>query len=309
MAFNMSSELLEDRDLALQLHRVLSEIDPARWRDEMAQKLKPRLQELQRRFAQRSSTVKLAVALESELPARDTRRQWLQFKQRLQPAYMELAERLSAASIHVPSLRPTNYARNAFHITSAVVAVVLIEWLQWPAALMTIALGWATFAWSCELARRRSPRVNALLMKVFSKVAHPHETKRVNSATWYATALVLLAATQSTVLCVAGVAVLGVGDPVAALVGRRFGRIKLLHGRSLEGTLAFALSATLATFAAFAVFHPGLGLGFALLAAGAAATSGAVAELVSLRVDDNFSIPLSAAFGVWLVAALQGVAV
>lgn len=302
----MSSELLEDRDLALQLHKVLSEIDPARWRDEMASALKPRLKELQRRFAAKQQHAALAVALEAALPRQDTRRSWLAFKRRLQPAYMELARRLEAASIHVPSLRPTNYARNAFHITSAVVAVGCIEWLDRPAALLGIALAWAVLAWGCELARRRSPRVNAALMKVFGGVAHPHEWKKVNSATWYATALVLLAATHSTALCVAGVAVLGFGDPLAALVGRRFGRVKLLHGRSLEGTLAFALSATLATTLAFALFHGGLGLGFALAAGATAAVFGALAELVSLRVDDNFSIPLSAAAGVWLVALLLG---
>ena len=39
----MAADLTEDRDLALQLHKVLSEIDPARWRDEMAAVLKPRL--------------------------------------------------------------------------------------------------------------------------------------------------------------------------------------------------------------------------------------------------------------------------
>jgi dolichol kinase len=306
---HMTSDLLEERDLALQLHGVLSDIDPVRWRDEMAQKLKPTLRELQARFAQKERTARLAVALQSELPARDTKRQWLQFKKRLQPAYMELAERLQAASIHVPSLRPTNYARNVFHVTSATVALLLIELVPEPSWLLGIAVAWAAFAWSCELARRTSPRVNELLMKVFSKVAHPHETKRVNSATWYATALVLLAATQSTALCVAGVVVLGVGDPMAALVGRRFGRTKLMHGRSLEGTLAFALSAAAATFIVLALFHPAMGLGFALAAGATAAVFGAVAELVSLRVDDNFSIPLSAAAGVWLLGALLGAAI
>jgi dolichol kinase len=98
--------------------------------------------------------------------------------------------------------------------------------------------------------------------------------------------------------------VLGVGDPLAAIVGRAYGRTKLLHGRSLEGTLAFALSAALACFVAFVVFHPSLGVPLALGAAAAAALSGAVAELVSLRVDDNFSVPLSAAAGAWLVLLL-----
>jgi dolichol kinase len=84
---------------------------------------------------------------------------------------------------------------------------------------------------------------------------------------------------------------------MAALVGRRFGRIKLLHGRSLEGSLAFIASGALAAFGLLMVFHPALGLGNAAAMALAGALAGAVAELVSFRVDDNFSIPLSAASG------------
>lgn len=300
----MAADLTEDRDLALQLHKVLSEIDPARWRDEMAAVLKPKLTELQQKFATRPAHAELADTLKTEVPALDTRAHWLAFKKRVQPAYVELAKRLKAESIHVPSLRPTNYARNVFHVATAVTVVALLEFLNDPTLVLIIAAIGAAAAWSTELARRISPRMNGLVMKLFNPVAHPHEVQRVNSATWYTTALLLLAATQSTLLCVTGVVVLGIGDPIAALVGRRFGRIKLLHGRSLEGTVAFAISATVATFIAFAIFHSSMGLAMAFGLAAAASVAGALAELFSLRVDDNFSIPLSAAAGVVVMTTL-----
>ena len=87
----MTSDLAEDRDLALQLHKVLSEIDPARWRDEMAAVLKPKLNELQQQFARRAEHAELASTLEAEVPGLDTKHEWLAFKKRLQPAYIELA--------------------------------------------------------------------------------------------------------------------------------------------------------------------------------------------------------------------------
>lgn len=293
-----SAELVEDRDLALELHRLLSDIDPVRWRAEMAAAWKKGLAELQPKLERRHAT--LADTLKAELPATDTRSSWLTFKQRMQPAYMEFARGLQLQSIHVPSLRPTNYRRSLLHVASGAFAVFAIEALPWP-VLTGIAVAWATFAWGCEISRRISPRINALLMKVFGPVAHEHESHRVNSATWYATALLLLSLTQQPLWCVAGVAVLGIGDPVAGLVGRRFGRIRLMHGRSLEGTAAFFASSLLVVFALFVAFH-GVSVGTALLLAGAAGLAGAIAELVSLRVDDNFSIPLSAAAGVALVS-------
>lgn len=297
-----STDLAEDRDLALQLHRLLSEIDPVRWKDEMAAALKSGLADLQPRLARRHTT--LADTIKAELPASDTRSSWLTFKQRMQPAYMEFAKRLQAAQVHVPSLRPTNYRRSLLHVSSGVFAVFCIEVLPWW-MLTAIAVAWATFAWTCEISRRLSPRVNALLMKLFKPVAHDHETHKVNSATWYASALLLLALTHEPLWCVAGVAVLGIGDPVAGLIGRRFGRVRLMHGRSLEGTAAFFVSAMLVTLGLFVFLHD-VSLGRALLLASAAGFAGAIAELVSLRVDDNFSIPVSAAAGVAVVGALLG---
>lgn len=298
----MTPELLEDRDLALQLHQVLSDIDPVRWRAEMASRLKSRLTELQPKLQQRHAV--LAGALQAELPASDTRSQWLAFKKRIQPKYTELARDLQASSIHVPSLRPTNWSRSLLHVSSGAFGVLCLEvaphWL-----VVAVAVAWAVFAWSCEIARRISPRVNALLMRFFAPVAHEHETYKVNSATWYATALLLLAGTNQMLWSIAGLAVLGIGDPVAGFIGRRWGRTRLMHGRTLEGTLAFFVSATVVTATLFMVLHQVAPLtAFAL--AGAAGLFGAIAELVSLRVDDNFSIPLSAAAGVAVAQLLVG---
>ena len=295
----MTAELVEARDLALQLHRLLSDIDAARWEDGMAGTLRPRLQELQRRMeAQRGRFSGLSATLRAELsaldgPAPELRARWLAFKQRVLPGYLELARALRAEDIHVPSLRPTNYGRNLFHAGSALVGLVCIQLLpmQW---VLAFGVAWAVFGWSSEIANRTSPTLRRMLFRVFGPLAHPHEHHRVNSATWYATALLLLSLTHSKLLCTVGVAVLGFGDPAAAVLGRRFGRVQLLHGRTLEGTLSFVAVATLAAFLALWLGypHPAWAAAWVALAGGVA---GALAELTSLRVDDNFSVPLSAA--------------
>jgi dolichol kinase len=133
-----------------------------------------------------------------------------------------------------------------------------------------------------------------MLFRVFGPLAHPHEHHRVNSATWYATALLVLALTHSKLLCTVGVAVLGFGDPAAAVLGRRFGRVRLVHGRTLEGTLSFVGVATAVAFLALWLGYPHPVAG-ALLLALSGALAGGLAELFSLRVDDNLSVPLAAA--------------
>lgn len=198
--------------------------------------------------------------------------------------------------------RPANYARSVFHFGGALSAVVALELIPNSLIVLALATLWAAFAWSMEALRRLNPSINTALMRFFGPVAHEHETVKVNSATWYSTALLLLALTQWRELIVIGVAVLGVGDPLAGLVGRRFGRTKLLHGRSLEGSLAFVLGAALVSFALLRAFHSGaLSWQASAVAALCASVAGAAAELLSWRFDDNFTIPLSAAVGAGIV--------
>jgi dolichol kinase len=203
-------------------------------------------------------------------------------------------------------IRPTNWPRQVFHVFSATVIVILVEELL-TAEWMRIASGaFAGSFWLLELGRRHSESMNRLLMWIFQHIAHPHESRHVNSATWYATALFILSLTGSHLVCAVGVAVLGLADPMAGIVGRRWGRTRLVHGRSLEGTLAFVAAAVVASLSVIAAWHGELWFGRALAVALAAAIPAAVAELLSRRVDDNFSIPLAAAAGAWLAAHLVG---
>lgn len=207
--------------------------------------------------------------------------------------------------MHDPALRPHNLTRALFHMSGGVMALGAIEWLGTRPALITTAALIAAAAWSMEGMRRLSPRVNDALMWIFGPVAHHHEREKVNSATWYATAMLLIALSMPIVACEVAVVVLGFGDPVAALVGRRFGRHKLVAGRSVEGSVAFVGAATMAAFAALRVFHPEIGLGEAVALSLVGAFTGAVAEIFAKRVDDNFAIPLVSALGAAVVIAVS----
>ena len=250
--------------LATQVHALLADLDPARWRADTAAAVRQRGAEIEERIASMIAGMR-ASAHSSRIPHVDwagflhrlreawpdesrtvaVRERWMTFRMRMEPAYGELATQLRAARIHVPILRPTNYARNVFHLSSALTALLTVELL--PAWTLPVATAFALAAWSMEILRRTRPQLNATLMRAFGPVAHPHETYRVNSATWYATALIILGWTHATIPCALAVTVLGVGDPIAAIVGRRVGRTKLVHGRSLEGSLAFFVAATIVT--------------------------------------------------------------
>jgi len=214
----------------------------------------------------------------------------------------EVAQEAPALPLSVPPsarllARPSNIARSVFHFGSGVVALGLIELLPTRTWLSIAAATFVVAAWSMEIARRGRPEVNARLMRFFGPVAHPEERHRVNSSTWYVTALLLLALFSPMRAAELGVVVLAVADPAAGFIGRRFGRTQLRAGRSLEGTLAFVVVGALVA-AAWLVLSSGMHGSTALILALAAASSGAIAELASTRLDDNFTIPIAAAVSV-----------
>ncbi|HVJ88470.1 MAG TPA: hypothetical protein VM580_01625 [Labilithrix sp.] len=196
-------------------------------------------------------------------------------------------------------VRPTNVPRTIFHFGSGLVTLVLIRVLS-REGLIVAACVFALSAWSCEVTRRLSPAFNARLMRVVKRFAHAHEWRKVNSATWYGTALMVMAFVMPLEAAEVGVVVLALADPMAGIIGRRFGRHRLASGRSLEGALAFACTGTLASLAWMHTM--GTFDGSRLAVGLAAGIIGALIELF-VSIDDNFAIPLGTAAAVLLVVS------
>ena len=205
------------------------------------------------------------------------------------------------ASLPVQPARPTNIPRTVFHVGAAAVAITAVLVLPSRAWLVAIPGAFAVYAWSMEGARRVSPRVNEALMRLYARIAHPQERHRVNSATWFATALVILAVTATRPAMLAAAAILGVADPIAGIVGRRWGKRRFQNGRSLEGAAAFFLAGTIAASIALGVLTAANPTAVVALAA-SCAFAAAFTELALSRLDDNLMIPLVAG----AVASLGG---
>lgn len=313
---------VDSQQLALDLYHCLKELDPSRIRQDVLAGLRQRLQNLRTRIdgllarwpdegasPLRAKVGQLAAVLAETPTAVDVAAGWAEFRAKLQSHYEDLAKSLARLDVHVPSLRPTNYRRNAFHVFCALSVLALIELVLVGEQMVWVASAFVVFGWSMEISRRVSTTANRFLMWIFGPVAHPHEAYRINSSTWYVTALFIVALMSSQVAAAVAVVVLGFGDPAAAIIGRRFGKTKLINGRSLEGTLTFVAVAALVTFAVVRVFHGDLGWAAAAGISGAASVGGALAELLSRKIDDNLSIPVVSAAAVVGFASLIGVAI
>lgn len=315
----------ESGRLVVELHRILSEIDPARWHAGAAEAAREKLRAVQAKLTQLTSQrwpksdgplleplTDLAKTLATNVPSEDdtgasARARWMAFRKSVVPSYLAIESALRRYEVHVPSLRPSNLRRVIFHVSSASLAMAVLYFTPSMWWCLAIAGPLAAIAWTLEITRRTRPRMNAAIMRLFAPIAHPHEYRRVNSGTWYLTALVALSLPLEPLPGAIGLAALGLGDPAASLVGRKLGRVRLIHGRTLEGTLAFAVVAAIAGTGAALVFAPGIALGSAILLASIGAVAGAVAELTSLRIDDNLTVPVATAAAVFAASLALGI--
>jgi dolichol kinase len=321
----LSTMVLESpspRELADHVHALLVAMDPALWKEGAYSRSAALLQRARAYAAAtiaswsgspaggtaeerlRAQVRALYEALPEPGSVGDSKAEWAAVYQRLWPLYEALATELKAAGERPKHLHPHNWARSVVHVGAAVLVALAFELVLSRGVAIGLAVAWCVWAWSLETARRHSERINDLCMKVFGPIAREHERYRVNSATWLGTALLILAVTSPHVPAVLGLLTIGIGDPVAGFVGRRWGATKLFKGRSLEGSSAFFASAWLLGAAWLWAFHPELAVFPRLVLAGAAALVGAVVEHLSTRLDDNLVVPVLSAWAtalVWLV--------
>ncbi len=311
---------MDGRALALELYDLLRGLDKRGWQTVSAE-ARTRLETIQEHASvigsQPSAVPTLSErwldvvqGIRESLPDADGGREaWQAFRARMVPTYEALAAALRAEAEPVPSLRPRNLRRSAFHVACGATVLILIEEILPLWGLIVAPAIFAGTFWFLEILRRFSSKANDGLMWFFRHVAHPHERHRVNSSTWYGTALLLISFIQLPMICAVAVAVLALADPAAGLVGRHYGRISLVHGRTLEGTVTFFLVGALASFAVLGIWHADVSLGARLGISVAAAGVGALVELFSHRLDDNFTVPVSAALSAWAAAVLLGATV
>lgn len=239
----------------------------------------------------------MAAALR-ERAALETRREaW----KRLSAAYEGLLSRIREARLPIPEgvrlghVKPRNLWRNVFHVSMALFGVLLYELLLGRTAILIFGGTLLTIFIGLEILRRTSDRINDRLVNgAFSKISRPGEAHRITSATWYMAGLVAGVALFPQHAIEASVLVLGFSDPIASLVGKAWGRVKLVGDKSLVGSAAFFVTGLAAASAFLFVVRPELGALATLGIASAVALTGTLAELFSGPLDDNFTIPIAA---------------
>ena len=177
--------------------------------------------------------------------------------------------------------------RRVFHIVAGslfpILALVLPQWI-----IILLAATGTGASIVLEISRRRSRRVNDWFTSRFSVLLKESESSQTLGSTYLLVATLLAFLLFDRDVAVLALLFLAVGDPLAALVGQRYGRARI-RKKSVEGSLAFMAGAALVGWLLIA---GGLDISLWVVMSGAAVA--ALVELLSLPPDDNITVPLVA---------------
>jgi dolichol kinase len=154
-----------------------------------------------------------------------------------------------------------------------------------------------------DTARYYIPSVAQWFYKWFGWLLRQHEInvskKQLSGASNVLISSLLSVLIFPKIIAINAITILIISDTTSALVGRRFGRHRFL-GKSLEGSLAFFISAVVVVLLAPKIDR----LPMEYMIGFIAAAIGTVVEALPVKIDDNISIPLSVGASLWVLYAL-----
>ena len=177
--------------------------------------------------------------------------------------------------------------RRLFHLTAG--STIPLAGIFAPDLVMVVATAILTAGGlGLDLARLRVERLNRAFLRWLAPLLKSDEGRRVTGATYMAMSALAVFLLFDRTVAVAALLFLSLGDPAAALVGRRMPGPRIF-GKSPVGTAAFiAVSwAVVGVLVATGVVDYHWGLMAGAVAAG-------VVELAPLPVDDNLTVPIAA---------------
>ncbi len=120
-------------------------------------------------------------------------------------------------------------------------------------------------------------------------IAREHEKKSIGAHIYFALAAFIIVYFFPKDIAIGSIAVATLGDAIAAIIGKPFGKHRFKNGKSLEGSLAFFMTSLLILSILMDIPHAVIG-----------ALAGTLAEFYELPPDDNFSNQLSVALTLYV---------
>ena len=169
--------------------------------------------------------------------------------------------------------------RKIWHFSFLWAPIVYYYWMSTRSAILLSLLALAVFL-LLDLVRLNWKGVNEIAYRLLPWLLKDQEQRSLNSAIYFSLSCLICALFFERRVAALAIVLLCVGDPVAAVIGSRYGSIRILN-KSLQGSL----SCFVVCYGASLFFvDPTVAFWAALTAT--------FFELISSRLNDNLSIPI-----------------
>jgi diacylglycerol kinase (CTP) len=192
-----------------------------------------------------------------------------------------------------------HWARKLWHMSG--VTAIAIGYYYMPIfwARVTLLLLWLLFV-PFDFWRLRSPFLNDIATHLFRPIMRESEAKDLAGTTYLLSGVLLVSLIFPREIVLITLLYLAFADPMASVIGIKYGKDKIFGHKSLQGSVAAFVICTVVTLAV--LFYKGLMLDRIVIVSLLGGLIGALAEAVPVgRLDDNFSIPVISALGLWLL--------
>lgn len=205
----------------------------------------------------------------------------------------------------------TQWKRKFFHTATGLFGVYLYAGAPLTLTqVKLIHLSFVLFTIVVEIARRLSPKINALICTRMTGLMRERERTQISSSTWYLFSTFVVFMLFSKEIGLLSLLFVALGDTAAGLVGVKWGKRKLTEHISLEGFLAGATTCMASAYATLAFnlggtdFHTDWSGTTIALFSVLAGLVGGIAESSFKSLDDNLVIPLLSAPLLWLLVQM-----
>jgi len=183
--------------------------------------------------------------------------------------------------------------RRVFHMLSGLFIAMLYLYYMDKNELVTFMGIIASLIFIGEQVRIKYPELSSFFSKVNIILYRAEEQFEVASAMPYAASCLLVIFAFPKGAAIISILFLGLGDPLAALVGIKYGKHKMTPNRSIEGSVAFFIMAFLICFFVIGRFYSNYVQ--ILVFSFVGALIGAISDFIETRLDDNITIPFISA--------------
>jgi len=183
-------------------------------------------------------------------------------------------------------IQRSEYYRKIIHIFNLVIPFTYLFFLESRFQVLRILVPLTLFAIVIEYLRVRLGVIKKIFNNFLISMLRVNEIDgKYTGATWVFIGSTLTIAIFPKEIAVISLVYMSLGDTIAGLVGRKFGKVKF-YNKTIEGTLAGLIVCLLSGYL--------IQLTLPLLVVFSGAFAAMFIELLPLPIDDNLSVPLFA---------------